>query len=193
MKLLSLASVGSVDQNVLEAVGLSVQTTFRLEIRRLEPLPDPVYAWHEGRDQYDSGSILLQLSKNVPADAHRLLAVTERDLFIPILSFVFGHAQFKGAVALISLARLRQEFYMLPSDPPLLYARAVKEAIHEVGHTMGLVHCSDRICPMSLSTNVRQVDIKSGRFCESCAVLVRESANMLSRQQPSSSRAGGWE
>jgi hypothetical protein len=75
----------------------------------------------------------------------KLLAVTERDLFIPVLTFVFGHAQLGGRVAVISLARLRQEFYGLPRIASLFFSSALlKEALHEAGHTFGLVHCPDK-------------------------------------------------
>jgi archaemetzincin len=193
VKSLFLATVGYVDPDAMTAVDASLRRAFGFEIKRMEPLEDPAYAFSQARGQFDSSSILYQLSRVVPADAIRLLAVTERDLFIPILSFIFGHAQFRGAVALVSLARLRQEFYRLAPDPPLMHSRAVKETLHEVGHTLGLVHCSDKACPMSLSTNIRQVDVKGSEFCASCALLVRENIHMLSRQNSSSLQAGGTE
>ncbi len=86
-----------------------------------------------------------------------------------MLSFLFGQAQLDGPVALISLSRLRQEFYGLPPDEPLLRERAVKEMLHELGHTFGLIHCSDAECSMSLSTDVSLVDSKHERYCPRCA------------------------
>jgi archaemetzincin len=77
-------------------------------------------------------------------------------------------------VALVSLARLRQEFYALPADPQLLQGRAAKEALHELGHAVGLVHCSERLCVMSLATGVEQVDMKETAFCRTCRALLRE-------------------
>ena len=86
-----------------------------------------------------------------------------------MLSFLFGQAQLDGAAAIVSIARLRQEFYGLPGDEGLLLARARKEALHELGHTFGLVHCPDPLCAMSLSTSLPQVDAKRDEYCESCA------------------------
>jgi archaemetzincin len=132
---------------------------------------------------------LRDLLKQCPADAVRVLAITEKDLFIPMLSFVFGQAQLQGQMAIVSLARLRQEFYELPANRALFLARALKETVHELGHTFGLTHCLDRKCPMSLSTSIQQVDGKTDEFCESCKILLRETLIMLQKQVASSSSA----
>jgi archaemetzincin len=108
------------------------------------------------------------VSRFCPDDALRVLGVTERDLFIPVLTFVFGHAQLGGRAAVVSLARLRQEFYGLEPNRQMLLDRARKEALHEAGHTFGLVHCPDRNCAMALSTRVQQIDEKRAAFCRVC-------------------------
>ena len=76
--------------------------------------------------------------------------------------------------AIVSLARLRQEFYGLPPNAELLAARARKEVLHELGHTFGLVHCPEVDCTMSLSTNVRQLDLKGSGYCTDCRALIAE-------------------
>jgi archaemetzincin len=114
----------------------------------------------------------------------RLLAVTELDLFIPMLSFIYGQAQLNGRVSIVSLARLRQEFYTLPANRVLALARLLKEALHELGHTLGLTHCIEKGCPMSLATNIHQLDLKGSDFCNSCSILIRESVDMIRKQTP---------
>ena len=106
------------------------------------------------RGQYQSVEMMKMLAQQVPADALRILAVTEVDLTLPMLTFVFGQAQIEGRVAIVSLCRLHQEFYDLPPDEGLLRERAGKEVLHELGHTFGLTHCADMKCAMSLATHV---------------------------------------
>lgn len=132
-------------------------------------IPDLAFAYDPKRGQYASFLILELLVRICPGDALKLLAVTGYDLFIPVLTFVFGHAQLGGRVALVSFARLRQEFYGLAANREIFLERACKEALHETGHTFGLVHCADRACVMSLATNVRHIDGKQAAFCAACA------------------------
>ncbi len=177
--LLFMARFGSVEKSILDAVELCLWQTFGLETRLQEELHDPAFAYDGQRRQYSSVLMLRELVRLCPPDARKYLAVTETDLFIPMLSFVYGQAQLQGTVALVSLARLRQEFYGLPPNPVLLLARALKECVHEMGHTFGLIHCKDTTCPMSLSTNIRQLDIKGSQFCRACAIMLQENTAML--------------
>ncbi len=190
MTFIYLAPVGLVDEEVLDFADKALAHVIGLETRRLASFEDPDYAFDAKRNQYASSLILTRLMQQVPGDSARLLALTERDLFIPILSFVFGQAQLNGPAAIISLARLRQEFYGLPPEKPVLLARTAKEVLHEVGHTLGLVHCDNRMCLMSLSTNIRQVDVKGGDFCPSCFILIRESIDMIKKKAARSEGAG---
>jgi archaemetzincin len=119
-----------------------------------------------------------------PGDAAWVLGITERDLYVPVLSFVFGQAQLRGRAAVVSLARLRPEFYGMPPDDELLAGRAVKEALHELGHVLGLVHCLDRSCPMSLSVGLSEIDAKTAEPCPSCSALLEGSLEMPRPRTP---------
>ena len=127
------------------------------------------FAFDAGRRQYASIAALEMLTRACPADTLKLLAVTTRDLFLPVLTFVYGQAQLSGRVGIVSLARLRQEFYGLSAQHDIFLERAKKEAMHETGHLFGLVHCADTACAMALSTHVRHIDQKHSAFCARCA------------------------
>ena len=100
--------------------------------------------------------------------AWRVLGVTGVDLYIPILTFVFGEAQMGGPCAVVSFHRLMQEFYGLPADPAVLIDRLIKESVHEVGHTLDLTHCDDYSCAMAPSHAVEWIDLKGQALCGSC-------------------------
>jgi predicted Zn-dependent protease len=98
----------------------------------------------------------------------RILGIVDVDLFAPSLNFVFGEADLLHGVAVISLFRLRPENYGLPASANLLQERALKEAIHELGHTYGLMHCNHYRCVMHFSNSLPDTDRKSHQFCRRC-------------------------
>ncbi len=155
------------EHEAIAAMRGAVAHAFDLPAQPID-LPPIDFAFDPARGQYASTTVLEMLAAICPDDALKLLAVTNRDLFIPALTFVFGQAQLGGRVAVVSLARLKQEFYGLPPDREALRERAVKEALHEAGHLFGLLHCADRGCAMSLSTGVRHIDGKHAKFCGPC-------------------------
>ena len=67
---------------------------------------------------------------------------------------------------------LRDEINGNPDNQTLLFQRLVKEAVHELGHTYNLFHCSDSTCVMHSSTYVEEIDLKSDRFCRLCDRLL---------------------
>ncbi|MDZ7262718.1 MAG: archaemetzincin family Zn-dependent metalloprotease [candidate division KSB1 bacterium] len=145
-----------------------ISATFHRETVIISLPIDPSSTYEPSRNQYNSSLLLAQLVAMRPGNAHRILGVTELDLYIPILTFVFGEAQFNGPAAVVSTHRLRNEFYGLARNDQVLQERFEKEAIHELGHTFGLVHCRDDLCVMSVSTYVENIDLKSCRLCQSC-------------------------
>jgi len=138
---------------------------------------DIAYAFDVGRQQYHSSRILLGL-KNLVPPGDRILGVTAVDLFIPILTFVFGEAQLHGPTAVVSSFRLNPELYGLAPDARVLTLRLIKEAIHELGHTFGLRHCVQFDCVMHASTYAEEIDLKGKSFCRDCkASLIENQAS----------------
>jgi archaemetzincin len=166
--------VGQVSPAIVEYLALTLPETLGLACR-IRNSPIAVNgAFHAARQQYHSTAILAQLAALEGDDDVKVLGVTEVDLFIPVLTFVFGEAQLGGRTALISVHRLRQRFYGLPDDEALFFGRCEKEALHELGHAFGLVHCRDFECVMHFSNSIEQVDLKSNAFCPACAGSFRE-------------------
>ena len=167
---LYLVAIGDLPARTLDWIENATAEWFPFPIRRLPALSIPEGAYDARRGQYQSVEIMKMLAQHVPRDASRILGVTDVDLAIPMLTFLFGQAQFDGPIAVVSLCRLHQEFYGLPEQEDLLRERTVKEVLHELGHTFGLAHCSEPSCAMSLATHIELVDAKAEQYCARCGL-----------------------
>ena len=161
------------DGAVLEEVKTRLAGAFSLPVRLHPSLSEPSYAFEPHRCQFYSTKILKDLESRRPPDGLRMVGITDVDLCTAVLTFVFGEAQLGGTSAVVSLARLRQEFYRLPTDPGLVSSRAGKEAVHEVGHTFGLTHCAAD-CVMHFSPTVAGIDQKRPEFCPDCREILEK-------------------
>lgn len=160
--------------SLLSPLSKRISDTFHQETETLLLPIDPSSAYDLSRKQYNSSLLLAELVAMKPNNNNRILGVTDLDLFIPILTFVFGEAQFNGPAAVVSIHRLNNQFYGLPNDLQLLQDRLEKEVIHELGHTFGLIHCQSDLCVMNVSTYVENIDLKSPGLCQSCLSLYNE-------------------
>ena len=181
--------MGSVDPELLSDLATGLVREFAIPCELLTPIAEPDYALNVTRQQYSSTEILASLTRRNTPDTWRLLAVSNLDLYIPILTFVFGEAQMGGSCAVVSLHRLREEFYGLPPNIPLLRERLLKECVHELGHTLNLSHCDDYQCAMSRSHGVEWIDLKGARFCRTChaAIPTRDALKAQSPDPPAAS------
>ena len=136
----------------------------------------PFRAYNPQRGQYMSGILLQRLSDLYPdvSNSTRILGVAEEDLYSPGLNFIFGQAQLRGKCAVISVKRLDPVFYGIPTDRSIFRYRLLKEAVHELGHTLGLEHCSNSRCVMHFSNSIRDTDIKGDWLCKRCLSRFRE-------------------
>jgi archaemetzincin len=160
------------DDRLLETIRGCAAEAFGIEARLYRHADRPHHAFDPRRGQHSSTAILKWLvARNPPA--HRTLAVTDADLFIPVLTFVYGEAQLGGLAAVVSTARLLVDQGGRLGGA-LAVDRIVKECVHELGHTFGLLHCDTPGCVMTRSVNVIEVDAKSMTLCGPCEARYRE-------------------
>jgi len=153
---------------VLAHLAERLQRTFAATVVTRPTRFDPESAFDGSRGQYHATMLLELLLGEDRGVSTRVLGVAGVDLFIPILTYVFGEAQLEGTAAVVSTYRLDNALYGLPSDHQLLLDRLDKEATHELGHTFGLLHCQRGQCVMHSSTYDEDIDLKSAAFCAKC-------------------------
>lgn len=154
--------------DILSPVHHALGSAFDFNVKELNCLIDIEYTYNPERNQYHSTMLLRHLLKRFQNDGDKILGITSIDLYVPVLTFVYGEAQLNGLAAIVSSYRLRNEFYGLPESENLLKSRLIKESVHELGHTFGLIHCPYPECVMHSSTYVEEIDLKSSSFCPAC-------------------------
>jgi len=143
----------------------------KYRVKKLTPIDTPTMAFDSSRNQYHSTRILVTLEENSQAtEAERLLGVIAFDLYVPGMNFVFGEARCPGRVGVISTYRLKAG---TSDDSDLLESRVLKEAIHEIGHMLGLRHCPKQSCVMYFSERLGDTDRKKDSFCSECEPKVK--------------------
>ncbi len=165
---LCIVSLGNTPAGAEERACFAVRSRFELTCEILAPVPQPHFALDASRDQYNSLEILDWLENRFPVTDQWVFGITNFDLAIPVLTFVFGEARLGGRSAVVSTIRLREEFHGRQADQDVFLSRLEKETIHEVGHMLGLFHCQDRNCVMYSSSSISQTDVKSTMFCPGC-------------------------
>lgn len=179
----TILPIGKADSAMLQCIkdGLMhvfPETTVIVEDREIS-IPEKTF--DKNRRQYRSNQILAAIQNYKPKakGVSRVLGVVDEDIFVPELNFVFGEASCPGKAALISLWRLRQEFYGSKPDAELFANRSIKEAIHELGHTLGLKHCRRSSCVMYFSNSIFDTDGKQTLLCDDCYLQAALAINSL--------------
>jgi archaemetzincin len=163
----------AVDHDMLGALRRDVEVVFHVTARAWLHHARPIDSFDPRRQQHSSTRILKWLLESRPKLDAKVVGITDVDLFIPILTFVYGEAQLGGAAAVVSTARLTSDSGFRP-DTELLAARLQKECLHELGHTFGLLHCPVPTCVMARSVNLVQVDAKAPALCHDCQLRYAE-------------------
>jgi archaemetzincin len=165
---INILNASALEDERLEEISQAVGQVFGL---RTYVTPAPLSldrAFDASRGQYNSTALLGQLLQAYSGGDEKRIAIVGVDLFIPVLTFVFGEAQLNGTAAIVSFHRLANPFYGMTPDDSLTWERLEKETVHELGHTFGLYHCHQFECVMRSSTYVEEIDLKRRLLCFDC-------------------------
>jgi len=173
-KKICIIPIGTIDKDILQCTQKELEDKFNVKIDIGRQLEEPTYAYHKYKKQHHSTKILKQIHKLGLTGYDKILGIVDVDLYVPERTFVFGEADRKKKVAVISISRLRQRFYNLPEDSTLLKKRVIIEAVHELGHTYGLRHCSNNNCVMFLSSTLSDTDQKGAVLCSNCKTVMEK-------------------
>ena len=161
-----------------QSLGQEIHRTFGFKTEIKSLLQDVNFAYDLTRDQYHSTAILEKLASTSPSSAIKIVAITHVDLFIPILTHVYGEAQLAGKACIVSTFRL-QEGLSIANIEKEFENRVVKEVLHELGHTFNLRHCDDKSCTMHYCRSIKDVDRKTDQLCRYCKILLKDELKKL--------------
>jgi archaemetzincin len=164
--MITLVPMGGINTVYLETLVEPLGDLFHQSVKIGNQVGIPQESWNSQRKQYLADVILDYLA--CIQNSNRCLGIMDEDIFAFGLNYVFGEADANDIKAIISIARLKQEFYGQPEDDKLLRGRILKEAIHELGHTFRLKHCPDQFCVMHFSNSLADTDKKKSKFCPVC-------------------------
>lgn len=155
-------------QNLIKE--LSKRFTSHIHVIDIKLNMDDFYSIN--RKQYFSTQIIAKLINITEQYDGKIVLLTDVDIYVPALTFIFGEAQLNGKHSILSVCRLHELFYSGIANEKLLLERTIKETLHELGHNYGLRHCLDWDCVMHASHGIEEVDIKGITYCKKCKTKV---------------------
>jgi archaemetzincin len=169
-----LVAHGQFEKNLIENIAHDIIIAFDYPVQIIESHTDLTEFYDPKRRQYDGNRLLRLMDSYMSPEFFKVIGLFRVDIFIPILTYIFGQAIYKGNTGVVSLYRLRNEQYGMKKDEILLFERFRKVVIHELGHSMGLVHCLVPDCVMRSSTYVEDIDQKKHTFCTKCSLEIEK-------------------
>jgi len=169
---ITLISFGYFEKGLLEMITKDVMLEFKLPVKIKEGYLDLSEFYDPSRKQYNGTLLLKEIESGFSSDSDKTIALFNVDLFIPILTYIFGQAFLNGRAGIVSIYRFSNERYGIKKDDKMIVDRFRKEVIHELGHTFGLIHCYDPTCVMRSSTYVEDIGQKSSSLCVKCKKLL---------------------
>ncbi|MCA9549452.1 MAG: archaemetzincin family Zn-dependent metalloprotease [Myxococcales bacterium] len=160
--------VGKIEDSILERIRPHLEEVYRRPTTLHKPLPVPKYAYNPTRGQYHSAAILKRVEALYDDAWDCAIGITDVDLFVPEVPFIFGEADRSTRSAIISLTRLRPEAGPTDNRSEHLLKRLISESIHQLGLIRGLAHCPNNRCVMFYAATNQEIDKRGATMCANC-------------------------
>ena len=170
---ITLIPFGYFEEDILRSIAEAVKHEFNLPVNIKEGHLDLSEFYDPIRRQYNGTKLLREIDSLFSSDSCKTIGLFSVDLYIPILTYIFGQAFLNGRSGIASVYRLSNERYGMKINDKIIPDRLIKEVIHELGHAFGLIHCHIPTCVMRSSTYVEDIDQKSANLCFSCKNKIR--------------------
>jgi archaemetzincin len=174
----------TIDAELKDSIASSLKNEYKAEIVFLAPIPLPANTFTNVKSPRYRADKLLQFLKTIkPADCQYIIGITNRDISTtkrnslgmtlkPAWKYedwgVFGLGYVRGPACVVSSFRIKN------CSKQLLISRMQKISIHEIGHNMGLLHCTaDEKCVMQDAVeSVKTVDKAQPSLCKACRLKI---------------------
>lgn len=168
LQTITLISFGHFEEDFLKNIAAAVKREFLFPVNIKEGHLDLSEFYDPVRRQFNGTKLLNEVDCLFSSDSDKTIGLFNVDIFIPILTYIFGQAFLNGRTGIASLYRFSNERYGMKKDDKFIQDRFMKEVIHELGHTFGLIHCHIPTCVMRSGTYVEDIDQKSANLCIKC-------------------------
>jgi archaemetzincin len=160
--------LGEVDFIMVNRLATNIGPVFGRSVDILKGMKMPDEAYNVVRSQHYA-TILLNKLERVKANPREfVLGVCEEDIYLPDEPYIIGHSDIVSGTSVVSLFRIRQEFYGLPEDEMKVYTRLYKQSIHQLAHLFEMTSCRNPCCVNYYSQNMMDIDSKGEKFCDLC-------------------------
>lgn len=168
LQTITLISLGYFEKDLLQKISDAIIKQIPVPVIVKEANMDLILFYEPARRQYNGNKLLTEIDRIFGSDTSKTIALLNVDLYIPILTYIYGQAYLNGRTGIASVYRLSNELYGMERDDDILTERFIKEVIHELGHTLGLKHCYNTDCVMRSVTYVEEIDQRLNAMCSSC-------------------------